>query len=119
MIDTMSEKQQRIRRGQVRYVCGESYIMLYRSAIGLWVVGRYDPEDPEREIPAETFNREALLAAPLRCRVKLPKPDRTVTIETMPDHLRASHRAERRQVSPEEAEEIIEADEDGYAHIVT
>jgi len=53
-----------------------------------------------------------------------------VTIETMPDHLRSSHRAarnwgtyphngaERSEVTREEAEEIIAADEDGYDHIV-
>jgi len=53
-----------------------------------------------------------------------------VTIEEMPDHLRSSHRAagnwgrypmngaERREVTREEAEEIIAADEDGYDHIV-
>lgn len=55
---------------------------------------------------------------------------KTVTIETMPDHLRSSHRAagnwgsypangaNRREVSLDEAEEIVAADEDGYDHIV-
>lgn len=53
-----------------------------------------------------------------------------VTIEEMPDCWRDTHRearnwgqyplngAERREVTREEAEEIIAADEDGYAHIV-
>ncbi len=53
-----------------------------------------------------------------------------VILETMPDHLRASHRAagnwggyphngaERRTMSREEAETEIEEDADGYAHIV-
>jgi hypothetical protein len=53
-----------------------------------------------------------------------------VTIETMPDYHRASHRAarnwgryprngaERRVVSREEAEQIVAAGEDGYDHIV-
>lgn len=53
-----------------------------------------------------------------------------VTIEEMPEHFRASHRAARnwgsyphngatrRQVSREEAEEIVAADEDGYDRIV-
>ena len=54
----------------------------------------------------------------------------TVIVETMPEHLRSSHRAagnwgvyplngaERTRVSSDEADEIVEADEDGYAHIV-
>jgi hypothetical protein len=53
-----------------------------------------------------------------------------VTIEEMPEHLRESHRAagnwgryplngaKRRQVTREEAEEIVAADADGYDHIV-
>jgi hypothetical protein len=53
-----------------------------------------------------------------------------VTVETMPDHLRESHRAarnwgrypangaERTQVTREEAEEIVTDDADGYAHII-
>lgn len=53
-----------------------------------------------------------------------------VEIETMPDWLRESHRAaggfgrypangaERRIVHPDEAEAIVEADGDGYDHIV-
>lgn len=53
-----------------------------------------------------------------------------VTVETMPDHLRSSHRAagnwgvyplngaHREEMSRAEAEEIVEADEDGYDHIV-
>lgn len=53
-----------------------------------------------------------------------------VTVETMPDHLRGSHRAagnwgtypmngaERSVVSRPEADAIVEADEDGYDHIV-
>jgi hypothetical protein len=53
-----------------------------------------------------------------------------VTLETMPDCWRASHRAagnwgvyphngaERRECSEEEAEEEIAADPDGYAHVV-
>lgn len=53
-----------------------------------------------------------------------------VWVETMPDHLRASHRAagnwgvyphngaERRLVEADDAEEIVEADPDGYARIV-
>jgi hypothetical protein len=54
-----------------------------------------------------------------------------VTVETMPDYLRGSHRAAsswgmyphngavREHVSLEEAEEIVASDPDGYAHIVT
>lgn len=57
--------------------------------------------------------------------------DELVTIETMPDYLRASHRAARNwgvyphngavreRVSREEAEEIVASDPDGYARIVT
>jgi hypothetical protein len=53
-----------------------------------------------------------------------------VIVETMPDHLRAAHRAagnwgqypangaQRSQVPRDEAEEIVEADADGYDHIV-
>lgn len=53
-----------------------------------------------------------------------------VTVETMPDWCRASHRAagnwgvyphngaERSEVTEEEAAELIESDPDGYAHIV-
>ncbi len=53
-----------------------------------------------------------------------------VTIETMPEHLRASHRAagnwgvyphngaERREIEESEAENEIAADPDGYAHVV-
>ncbi len=53
-----------------------------------------------------------------------------VLVETMPEHLKESHRvagnwgthpsngSERRWVSPQEAEEIIEEDSDGYAKIV-
>lgn len=57
-------------------------------------------------------------------------PADMVTIEEMPDCHRASHRAarnwgrypmngaQRRMVSRDEAEAIVEADEDGYDHIV-
>lgn len=53
-----------------------------------------------------------------------------VTLETMPDHLRGSHRAarnwgvyphngaERTRMPREDAEAIVESDPDGYAHIV-
>lgn len=53
-----------------------------------------------------------------------------VTIEEMPEYLRSSHRAAgnwgdyplngsiRRKVSRREANDIVEADEDGYDHIV-
>lgn len=53
-----------------------------------------------------------------------------VTIEEMPEQYRSSHRAARnwgryphngatrREVSRDEAEEIVAADEDGYDHIV-
>ena len=56
--------------------------------------------------------------------------DDMVTVETMPDYLRESHRAagnwgewpmngaRRNEMTREEAEEIIEADPDGYARIV-
>lgn len=54
-----------------------------------------------------------------------------VILETMPDHLRASHRAarnwgvyphngaERTKMPRDEAERIIASDPDGYAHVVT
>jgi hypothetical protein len=54
----------------------------------------------------------------------------TVIVETMPEHLRSSHRAAgnwgsypvngatRERLDLDEAEEIVEADEDGYDHIV-
>jgi hypothetical protein len=53
-----------------------------------------------------------------------------VLIETMPDHLRGSHRAarnwgvwpyngaERRWVDPDDASAIMRADPDNYAHVV-
>lgn len=62
--------------------------------------------------------------------LEVVEADDLVTVETMPDWLRASHRqarnwgvyphngAERRQVTREEAEAIVAADEDGYDHIV-
>ncbi len=58
------------------------------------------------------------------------EPTDLVTIEEMPDQHRSSHRAAgnwgvypingatRREVSRDEADEIIESDPDGYAHIV-
>jgi hypothetical protein len=70
---------------------------------------------------ADNANREEIL---------ITIPADMVTIETMPDWCRASHRAagnwgryplngaERRKVSRDEAEEIVAADEDGYDHIV-
>jgi len=54
----------------------------------------------------------------------------TVTIETMPDHLRSQHRAAgnwgqwpvngsvRVEMSADEADEIVASDPDGYARIV-
>jgi hypothetical protein len=65
-----------------------------------------------------------------RLEVLPTKPSGLVILETMPEHLRASHRAagnwgsyphngaERRTVSRDEAEQEIEADADGYARIV-
>jgi hypothetical protein len=61
---------------------------------------------------------------------RAPSGDDMVTIEEMPDHHRGSHRAARnwgvyphngatrRQVSRDEADEIVESDPDNYAHIV-
>ena len=55
---------------------------------------------------------------------------KTVIVETMPEHLRSSHRAAgnwgvyplngaiRERLDLGEAEEIVETDEDGYAHII-
>lgn len=96
----------------------------------LKVLGKQDLTAREEREYYEWLTENVQTSIDEAAAIDTAEQDDTVTIETMPDHLRGSHRAagnwglyphngaERSDVSRDEAEEIIESDPDSYAHIV-